>query len=65
MAKQAKEPDPVPLFPDFRRRHQHLILPKLLTEKARLIFLDEAHVKTCLDELKRWSDLAAQGALQE
>ena len=62
MAKKAKGPDDVVLFPDFRRRHAHLILPKLLTEKATAFPFDDARLKNGADVLLRWSDLAAQGA---
>ncbi|MFA6133276.1 MAG: DNA methyltransferase [Phycisphaerae bacterium] len=49
---------------DFRRRHPHLILPKLLTEKAKGFFFDDARLQSGLAALSHWADLAAQGALQ-
>ena len=65
MAKQAKEPGPVPLFPEFRRRHPHLVLPKLLAERALVFPFDEARVQRSRGVLERWAELAAQDALQQ
>jgi len=65
MAKTAKDSGDALLFPDFRRRHPHLILPKLVTENATRFPFDDARLKSGLGVLKRWADLAAQGALQQ
>lgn len=65
MAKKAKDGGQPTLFPESRRRHPHLILPKLLTEKAIIFPFDDARLKGGLSVLQRWADLAAQGALQQ
>jgi hypothetical protein len=63
MAKKATDSSEALLSPDFRRRHPHLILPKLVTDKAGKIFFDETRLKSGLAVLKQWGELAAQGAL--
>ncbi|MFH1108912.1 MAG: hypothetical protein V1790_06935, partial [Planctomycetota bacterium] len=65
MAKKAKDSGQPLLFPEFRRRHLHLVLPKLLTEKATIFPFDDARLKNALSVLLRWADLAAQGALKQ
>ena len=50
---------------DFRRRHPHLILPKLLTERAKGFVFDPTRLQSGLAALLNWSDLAAQGALRQ
>ncbi|MDO8630982.1 MAG: N-6 DNA methylase [Phycisphaerales bacterium] len=65
MAKKAKDSGQPLLVPEFRRRHLHLVLPKLLTEKATSFPFDDARLKNGLSVLQRWADLAAQGALQQ
>ncbi len=65
MAKTPKQPGS-PLFdPDFRRRHPHLILPKMLSEKATCHSFDDARLQSGLAALANWADLAAQGALRQ
>jgi hypothetical protein len=50
---------------DFRRRHPHLILPKLLTERAKGFVFEPARLQSGLAALLNWADLAAQGALRQ
>jgi hypothetical protein len=64
MAK-AKNPGGALFSPDYRRRHPHLILPKLLTEKAMCFPFDEPRLQSSLGALAHWADLAKQGALQQ
>lgn len=65
MAKKAKATVQPQLFPEFRRRHRHLVLPKLLTEKAIIFPFDDARLNSAVSELQRWADLASQGVLQQ
>lgn len=65
MAKKAKDSGEALLFPDFRRRHLYVILPKLLTEKATIFPFDGARLKGGAAVLARWADLAAKGALRQ
>jgi hypothetical protein len=44
MAKKAKGAEQATLLPEFRRRHLHLVLPKLLTDKAAFSLFDEARL---------------------
>ena len=62
---KAKYPGGVLFSAEFRRRHPHLILPKLLTEKAKGFFFDEVRLQSGLAALAHWADLAQQGALQQ
>ena len=62
---KAKYPGGALFSTEFRRRHPHLILPKLLTAEARCFFFDEARLQSGLAALSHWADLAAQGALQQ
>lgn len=65
MAKKTKVSGDAALFPELKRRHPHLILPKLLTERATKAFLVENGSAAGLPVLTRWADLAAQGALHQ
>lgn len=65
MAKKANDPGGALFSPEFRRRHPHLILPKLLTEKATTFFFEEARLAGGSAALAQWADLAAQGALRQ
>ena len=66
MAKKPKHPGSMLFTPDLRRRHPHLILPKLLSEKATCFFSDDdPRLKSGKAALSHWADLAAQGALQQ
>jgi hypothetical protein len=65
MANEAKHPGGALFSWDFRRRHPHLILPKLLTERAKGFVFDPARLQTGLAALLNWADLAAQGALRQ
>ncbi|MBI4579478.1 MAG: N-6 DNA methylase [Planctomycetes bacterium] len=72
MAKKGKQAGPQTLFPEARRRrHPHLILPKLLTEKATSLPVDNLppterdRTRASLAVLNRWADLAAQRALRQ
>jgi len=65
MAKKPKHHGSMLFTPDYRRRHPHLILPKLLTEKADLFRFDDARLQSGRAALANWADLAAQGALQQ
>lgn len=48
-----------------RRRHAHIVLPKLLSERAKIHFLDDTRHRGDLDALRCWAELAANGALQQ
>jgi len=65
MAKKAKDSGQPLLVPEFRRRHLHLVLPKLLTDKAAFFPFDDDRLQNGISVLQRWADLAAQGALQQ
>lgn len=65
MAKKVKDTGDAALFPERKRRHPHLILPKLLTERAGKFPFDENRLRDSVVVLARWADLAAQGALHQ
>ena len=51
------------LFPDLKRKHPHLILPRLLTERATENPFDPARLQVGQDALRRWAELATGAAL--
>ena len=63
MAKQAKAAGDAHLFKPVRRRHPHLILPKLLTKQASEWHFDPARLRDGQDALRRWAELADGGGL--
>ena len=66
MAKKPKHHGSMLFTPDYRRRHPHLILPKLLSQKATCFLSDnDPRLKSGLAALANWADLAVQGALQQ
>ncbi len=65
MAKKAQPIEDVMLFPDLKRRHPHLILPKLLNEKASQFPFDPGRLRCGVEVLARWAELAAKGALHQ
>lgn len=65
MGKKTKHPGGRLFTPDLRRRHPHLFLPKLLSEKAIRFPLDEARLQSSFAALSQWADLAARGALEQ
>jgi hypothetical protein len=64
MAKKRKEALQPMFVPQFRRRHPHLFLPKLLSERATLHPFDTQRLETAGVELLRWADLAEKGGLK-
>ncbi|NNM85162.1 MAG: N-6 DNA methylase [Phycisphaerales bacterium] len=66
MAKKTKSTDDAGLFMDTRqRRHPHLIIPKLLSERAAVFPFDADELTQAEVALNKWAKLGAQGALNQ
>jgi hypothetical protein len=66
MAK-ARHPGGALFTVEHQRRHAHLILPKLLTEKSKGFYFkdDQGRLSAGLEALSRWAELALAGALEQ
>ena len=63
MAKKAPQPNPLYASAETKRRHLHLILPKLLETKALLCPFDMFRLETATKALAHWADMAESQAL--